>query len=33
MMETQKKISSKTSLVILIKFTPQYGRFNNEKTN
>jgi len=33
MIETQKKINSKTSLVILIKFTRQYGRFNNAKTN
>jgi hypothetical protein len=33
MMGTQKKINSKTSLIILIKFTRQYGRFNNAKTN
>jgi hypothetical protein len=32
-METQKKINSKTSLVISIKFTRQQGGFNNVKTN
>jgi hypothetical protein len=30
-METQKKINSKTSLAISIKFTRPKGRFNNVK--